>query len=360
MVARPLIPICLVGLGGCSNYHTVGPEAWWHDAIGGKIAEQRPAPPGDKDPYPNLATVPPRPPRADTTRWNEMTAGLITDRIKAEQAAALAPIPDASSGPAASSGPVQPPPQVQEQGASATMVAASPPPAASANEWKPPNASAAGTAMGPTATLAPGPAAARASGPTAAAAPAPAAARAPTFDRASQTTSTAGGVAVAPASSGAAPTLAPMRSGAPTAERNAAERVANGQLPALPTQEPPRPGIAPPAPPPLVPLTATPPTGAPNAGGTGIDFDRGSAALNDAALADVRALAAVRGDRGIAITGYGDATSSDPLAQSDAIGLGLSRAQALATALVARGVPYSMLRLNAESAGRGASLRLLQ
>ena len=62
-------------------------------------------------------------------------------------------------------------------------------------------------------------------------------------------------------------------------------------------------------------------------------------------------MAADRGDRGIAITGYGGATSSDPVAQSDALSLGLSRAQALATALVAQGVPYAMLRLNAEVCG---------
>jgi outer membrane protein OmpA-like peptidoglycan-associated protein len=140
----------------------------------------------------------------------------------------------------------------------------------------------------------------------------------------------------------------------------AADRVANGQLPALPTQEPARPGIAPAPPPPLVPVTVTPPVPAPTSGGTGVDFSQGSAALNDAALEEVKTLAADRGEHGIAVTGYGDATSSDPLAQSDAITLGLSRANALATALVARGVPYSVLRLNAESAGRGASLRLLQ
>jgi outer membrane protein OmpA-like peptidoglycan-associated protein len=91
-----------------------------------------------------------------------------------------------------------------------------------------------------------------------------------------------------------------------------------------------------------------------------VDFSEKSAALNDPALAEVKALAAARGDRGIAITGYGGATSSDPVVQSDAVSLGLSRAQALATALVAQGVPYAMLRLNAEAAGRGASLRLLQ
>jgi len=94
--------------------------------------------------------------------------------------------------------------------------------------------------------------------------------------------------------------------------------------------------------------------------GIGIDFSPNSAALDDPALAEVKALADSRGDRGIAVTGYGGATSSDPVVQSDALKLGLSRAQALATALVAQGVPYAMLRVNAESAGRGASLRLLQ
>jgi outer membrane protein OmpA-like peptidoglycan-associated protein len=91
-----------------------------------------------------------------------------------------------------------------------------------------------------------------------------------------------------------------------------------------------------------------------------INFDRGSAGLNDQALTEVKELTAIRGDDGIAITGYGDAISSDAGAQSNALSLGLSRASALATALVAQGVPYARLRLNAEAAGRGASVRLLQ
>jgi outer membrane protein OmpA-like peptidoglycan-associated protein len=146
-----------------------------------------------------------------------------------------------------------------------------------------------------------------------------------------------------------------------------AERVANGQLPRLPTGEPPHPKIAP-ATPPSVPFTVALPattgattgaTAAP-AGSINIDFARGAASLNDSALAEVKSLATTHGNRGIAVTGYGDATASDALGQSDAVALGLSRARALASALVAQGVPYAMLRLNAESAGRGASLRLLQ
>jgi len=298
--------------GGCSDYHTSGPEAWWHEAVGGKIAEQRPPPPGDKDPYPNLATVPARPAATNTAAWNQMTAGLITDRLNALQAAAIAPIPAASAtAPTASALTSSQPPA-----ASASLVGATPPPAAAGTTAKPP------TSLGPT----------------------------------SQGPTSRGPVAAAPSTPFlAVPETTPVAipSGA-----GAAQRVANGQLPALPTNEPSRPGIAPAPPPPLVPATAAPPQAiAPL--GIGIDFDRGSAVLNDAALAEVKVLATIRGDDGIAITGYGDAISSDAIVQSNAAGLGLSRAQALATALVAQGVPFARLRLNAEAAGRGASLRLL-
>jgi outer membrane protein OmpA-like peptidoglycan-associated protein len=46
--------------------------------------------------------------------------------------------------------------------------------------------------------------------------------------------------------------------------------------------------------------------------------------------------------------------------QSAAVSLGLTRAQAIVNALTAAGVPRSAISLNAEAAGRGASLRLLQ
>ena len=53
-------------------------------------------------------------------------------------------------------------------------------------------------------------------------------------------------------------------------------------------------------------------------------------------------LAAERGNGGILITGYGDAVGSDTTTQSVALALGLKRAQALATALVAQGVPFAI------------------
>ena len=307
-IAQLLVLVCFVCAGGCSDYHNEGPEAWWHAAVGGKIAEQRPPPPGDKEPFPTLASVPPKPPAANAAEWNQMTTGLITDRIKADQAAALAPIPAASARtPAAvpfaaggsASGQSQPS-QGQEPGASAALVASTPPPAV----------------------------------PTA---------RQPAL-------STGGSVSSGSASGPARPN---------TAGLSPAERVANGRLPALPTREPSRSAIAPVPRRPLPPLTAAPPSAA-GPIGSAVDFPLGSAALGDPALSEIKAIAALRGDHGIAITGYGGANSSDPVVQSDALNLGLSRARALATALVAQGVPYAMLRLNAEAAGRGATLRLLQ
>ena len=135
----------------------------------------------------------------------------------------------------------------------------------------------------------------------------------------------------------------------------------SGPLPPLPIAEPPRPNIAPAPAKPAPALSAAPPPEAPRPlDGTQIEFDARSAALGESAIARVNELAAIRGARGIAVTGYGDARASDPLTQSEALDLALRRAQTLATALVAQGVPNAFLRVNAEAAGRGASLRLLQ
>ncbi len=291
--------VCLACVTACSNYHQKGPEAWYHETVGGAIASQRPPPPGENAPYPNLATVPPKPPSANTTAWNQMTAALMTDQVNARQAAALAPIPPATAAPPPARGQPSAAPSAQPA-ASAALVGASPPPL-------PPDHAKPSPAAAPFAV---------------------------------------------PANTQPPPILSSAA---------AAALVASGQLPALPTQEPPRPDIAPAPPPPPVPITAASPLqSSPPTGAEQVDFNRDSASLLDPALGQVKALAAERGDRGIGITGYGDATSSGATEQSDALNLGLARAQALATALVAQGVPFNRLRLNAESAGRGASLRLLE
>ena len=65
------------------------------------------------------------------------------------------------------------------------------------------------------------------------------------------------------------------------------------------------------------------------------------------------------GDHGIAVTGRGETATADPSVQTAALELAMARAQAIATAFVAEGVPRSVLRINTESAGRGAAIRLL-
>jgi outer membrane protein OmpA-like peptidoglycan-associated protein len=70
-------------------------------------------------------------------------------------------------------------------------------------------------------------------------------------------------------------------------------------------------------------------------------------------------LAAHRGTLAVAVTGYGDAASPDPLVQRSALALGIARAQAVAAALTGAGVPDAALRIAAEAMGRGATVRLV-
>jgi outer membrane protein OmpA-like peptidoglycan-associated protein len=91
-----------------------------------------------------------------------------------------------------------------------------------------------------------------------------------------------------------------------------------------------------------------------------VTFITGSAALAPSAASTLRQLAARRGNGVITVTGYGDAASNDPDAQSAALTLGLSRAQAMAAALTSAGVPPSAVQVDAEAIGRGGSARLVQ
>ena len=89
-------------------------------------------------------------------------------------------------------------------------------------------------------------------------------------------------------------------------------------------------------------------------------FLNGSAALPSTAADTLKQLAARRGSGVIAVTGYGDAAANDPDAQSKALTLGLSRAQAMAASLASAGVPSSAVQVTAEAIGRGGSARLVQ
>ena len=74
----------------------MNPVSWWHDLQGGKIAEERPPPPGADQPYPNLASVPPKPEAPDRAALANIATALIADRTNAQHAAAAAPIADPS------------------------------------------------------------------------------------------------------------------------------------------------------------------------------------------------------------------------------------------------------------------------
>ncbi len=323
-------------LAGCSSRSSMNPVNWWHSLEGGKIAEQRPPPPGSDDAYPNLGTIPARPTPPDRDALRAISAGLIADRAHAQHMADAAPLPDPSS-PSASpalfgTGTMAPPPPAPSipapgaaPAASASLSAASAPPPAPTPKGPPP---------------APAPA------PRAAVQSAPLAQPAPVMPPA--------GAPAAPAATAArvAPSAAPSAAPAPPP-------VAAAVPPALPATPPPRPNLPGVASNPVPSAEVAPEPSLP-AGAVTVAFPSGSAALPSDAAATLRQIAGKRGTATIAVTGHGEAASSDPNVQAAALSLGLSRAQAVANALTAQGVPASAVRVGAQSGGRGASLRLIQ
>jgi len=290
---------------------SLNPVNWWHHIEGGKIDQPRPPAPGADAPYPNLASVPAKPEPPDKEAMKKLTEALVADRANAHYTAEAAPLPDPSS-PSASPGlfgvGAVPPPAPAVAGqpqASVSVPAASAPPAPGAS---PPAAPAAATAPPP------------------AAAPRKAVQSAP---------------------------LEPPATPPPPAPEATAQ-------PPLPTAAPPPAVVAgvpstPPAPPPPGPMPA--PAAAASAL---LEFTRGTAALSPETTAAIKQFAGARGKATVLVTGYGDAEGSDPTTQTVALSLGLSRAQAVANALQADGVPPGSVRVAAEAGGRGVALRLLQ
>ena len=121
--------------------------------------------------------------------------------------------------------------------------------------------------------------------------------------------------------------------------------------PALPAAPPPRPAAAGPA-----PAAARNRRRCPSRLRRDRRLDRVRRGLDHAvapAADEVKAFAGKRGNGVIVVTGFGDAASSDPAAQSAALTVGLARAAAIAEALKADGVPANAVRVNAEASGRG-------
>ena len=306
-------------LVGCSSTSSMNPVNWWHRQQGGKIAEQRPPPPGADQPFPNMATVPAKPETPDAEALKKLTASLVADRTNAQHAAQSAPLADPSS-PTASP--------------SLFGVGSAPPP-------PPPSATPPTTGSGP-----PGTQVASASMPAVTAPPAPA-------------TAPRKAVETAPLEAPAASTPAASTPAATTpAATTPTATAAAGPQPALPAAPPERPAAA--GPPPVLPV-APPPMPEPSTGQSAtIVFLEGASGLSQPATDEIKAFAAKRGNGTIAVTGYGDSPSSDPEAQSAALTLGLSRAQSIFDALKQDGVPSNAIRVSAEASGRGALLHLMQ
>jgi len=326
------LALALATLGGCGTFGPGGslnPADWWHGLEGGQIAQTRPPPPNADAPYPSLSTVPKKPPPPDQAAHAKIADALVADRGNAKYEQATVPIP-AVGTPGATPAPT--PAGTLAQGTApagaeqpnASLAAASAPP-------RPPLPPAA-TPVVHKAPVAPVDAAPLAA-PPAPAAPAPAAPASP-----------------APASAAPPPAVA-------------AEAAA---MPAVPAAPPPPPQLAgaPPAviaptPPPVAPPPPPPPAPVLDATAVAIPFAVGSAVLPTDALPPIKLLARRRGAAGIAVTGFGEATSTDPEAQAAALPLALDRARAVAAMLMANGVPGSVIRIAAEPQGSGAAARLV-
>ncbi len=316
---------------------SLNPVEWWHGLEGGTIAETRPPPPNADAPYPNLGSVPAKPPAPDSAAQQRVASGLIADRANAQYAATSEPIPQLPPPPQRPA-PSPAPAGGGEEQPNASLQAANAPPRPP--QRAPLGAVSAAALPAPAGQAAP---AAPMSQPAPAAAPAPAPSAPPSAP-------------AAPAPAAAAPKPAPA---APVASAAAA-------MPAMPAAPPPPPAIpgvnvpavtaptpAPVAPP---PGPAKPPApGAPVA----IRFPPGSAVLPEDAFATLQSLAKSRGSRNIAVTGFGEAAATDPAAQAAALPLGLDRARAVAGYLAHLGVPPTSVRVDASPAGGGAVARLV-
>ena len=333
-------------LAGCSAATSMNPANWWHQQEGGKIAQERPAPPGAEQAFPNLATVPAKPAPADPEAMKKLTDSLVADRTNAQHEAQSAPLADPSS-PTASP--------------ALFGVGSAPPPAA------PTPSAAAGPATGPAVASASIPAV---SAPATAPAPAP---RRPVQNAPLTEPEAAGSPppampaadAAAPASgsgsgSAAARRFAPSNPPAPTGMTSGGTAPATiaGPSPDLPAGPPPRPAAA--GVPPAMPVVAAPMPAAAGGPTATIVFLERASNLTAPAADEVKAFAGKRGKSTISVVGYGDATSSNPEAQSAALNLGLERAQSIVEALKADGVPGEAIRVSAEASGRGAALQLIQ
>jgi outer membrane protein OmpA-like peptidoglycan-associated protein len=376
-MAGTLMPLVMLpALVACSqpDWSKMNPETWWHNMEGGAIAQNRPPAPGANQPYPNLASVPARPPDPDRAALQDITDGLVADRTNAQHVAAAAPLADPSSpssapglfgvGSAPSPGSTSPASPVKPgeapaagpsaAAASATLPAASAPPAPATPPAKAPVKEVQSDALPP---LSPPPA------------PAPEP-NVPQVPLSPPAPASVAGIATPPPPVLPEPPAQSVAKGAPISAGPsplpgpAQPKVAAAQVAAV--TPPPSPAVIPSRRP--GPAATTAPRGAAPLSGVepvssgntvAVVFATGSSDLPPAASGPLRALAGRRGNALITVTGYGDATDAGPDAQAAALKLALARAQTIAHALIAAGAPTSAVQVDAQAIGRGGTARLL-
>lgn len=304
------LPI-LLGMSGCGHHDAVEtPVDWWHGLEGGRIAQDRPPPPGLGQPYPLIGTTPSAPPALPSPQERiALTNTLVDQRNAALRRDADNPLPppgtQVGTAPATGAKPGVP--------AKPAPPAAPPAPAADSQRSQLVFAASTPETAPPPAPPAP--------------APKPAAKPAPN------------------AAADDAPDIAmPELQAAPPAEAT------NAPMPDFAPAPPPIPWIhgitvthhATPKPPDIPPLVET---------GTDVAFDWRADTLQNGEGGQVRGVAGRWRHGTIIVHGYGDAISAQPDAQVAALALAWRRAKVVAGMLVADGVPQGAVRLAADAFG---------
>ncbi|TLU71483.1 hypothetical protein [Lichenicoccus roseus] len=312
-------PLAASGCGGRDTVDT--PVNWWHQLEGGEIAKDRPPPPGVNDPYPHVGTVPAAAPVvASAALRASVTESLMRQRNLTTRVDANDPLPP----PVLPPHPVRPTPaNVQAAptaapagGSSATLDAAEATPPAPGAQPNAPQTAATGEKPAAGATT-------------------PAEDSEPEIAMPAVTVQadTGPGTVTIPAIPGGPPSSPRL----PGLQAEEASAEAHAPVAAV-----------------LPDYHVAPQTG------TQVAFVGNTDVVQSGETGLVHAVAARRRTGIIVVHGYGEASSSDPEAQADALNLATLRGRAVADMLRTQGVPSRAIQLQADAFGRGASLTLVQ
>jgi outer membrane protein OmpA-like peptidoglycan-associated protein len=318
-------------VSACSDVpNRVNPVSWWHSMEGGAIAQDRPPPPKDTDPYPNLADAPQKPAGMPDWEWQAMSTTLAQQRAQAKGYAAANPIPTLPKAPPVAAAPPAP---------VAPAVPATT--AATATTTDSDDASSAMTFDGPTATP-------KTAGPKIVAIPgATTGADTTTKFFAPNNQLTVPGALVPPPALPEEAALPPVPATMPLPPS-----VPGFDVPQMPT-----PYVQPvPLPQPVAYVAPAP---LPNIPPLLIAFTPGSAILTARMQVRLKTFADARQTARIAVTGFGDAGGTALDAQAAVMPLALERARAITVQLLADGVAPKQVATDARALGSGGLARLI-